>query len=384
MLIRFCVRSATRSAQRNAASVVPRGRLPTTDNLYSGLSDWAPSSAGNPRTPAEMPPSLRTVRREKLDFMARLLLFHAVEQTILIDGTMPPDVVCCQRPSSASDSNRMIAKPPLASPDDEASEVPVRTLDRAVRLLRALAAHPEGGMLSAVARETAIGKGTVHRLLNSLIDAGLFFQDHETKLYRLGVGLALLGHAAHQQDFAALAKPFLIRLAEQTQDTIYASVREGAAAVCVAREIGAFPIRTLSLEVGHLRPLGVGSGSLALFAFLTDDEIAGIIGKNAAWLARYPGHSRKELLAKVAETRRRGFSLVEGRIIPGMNAMGVPILAPDGRPVASLSLAAIAARVSGDRLGQLAQMLMREATELTKAMGLQLPAAARETAKRRA
>src|SRR5262245_45477803 len=278
MLIRFCVRSATSSAQRNAASVVPRGRLPTTDNLYSGLSDCARNSAGNPRTPAEMPPTLRTVRREKLDFMAGLL-FHTVERAILIDGTMPSDVVCCQRPRWASDSRERITKlPPLASPEDEASEVPVRTLDRAVRLLRALAAHPEGAMLSAVARETAIGKGTVHRLLNALIDAGLVFQDHETKLYRLGVGLALLGHAAHQQDFAALAKPFLLRLAEQTQDTIYASVREGAAAVCVAREIGAFPIRTLSLEVGHLRPLGVGSGSLALFAFLTDDEIAGIIG----------------------------------------------------------------------------------------------------------
>ena len=108
-------------------------------------------------------------------------------------------------------------------------------------------------MLSALARETSLGKGTVHRLLNALIDAGLAFQDQETKRYRLGAGLALLGHAAHRQDFAALAKPFLLRLAEQTQDTVYASVREGGAAVCVAREIGAFPIRTLSLEVGRAR-----------------------------------------------------------------------------------------------------------------------------------
>ena len=86
---------------------------------------------------------------------------------------------------------------------------------------------------------------------------------------------------------AALAKPFLLRLAEQTQDTIYASVREGGAAVCVAREIGAFPIRTLSLEVGDLRPLGVGSGSLALFAFLPDQDIADIIAKNSAWNGRW-------------------------------------------------------------------------------------------------
>jgi DNA-binding IclR family transcriptional regulator len=259
----------------------------------------------------------------------------------------------------------------LTTPDDDGSEATVKTIDRAARLLRAVATHDEGAMLSAVARQTGFGKGTVHRLLNALIDAGLVFQDHETRLYRLGAGLALLGNAAHRQDFAALAKPFLLRLTEQTQDTIYASVREGGAAVCVAREIGAFPIRTLSLELGHLRPLGVGSGSLALLAFLPEHEIASIIDKNAAWLARYPGHSRKELLAKVADTRRRGFSFVEGMIIPGMNAIGVAILGADRRPVAALSLAAITNRVSGNRVGQLARMLAREAIELGKAMGLQ-------------
>jgi DNA-binding IclR family transcriptional regulator len=254
--------------------------------------------------------------------------------------------------------------------DDDGTEATVKTVDRAARLLRSLARHPDGAMLSSVARDTELGKGTVHRLLNALINAGLAFQDPESRLYRLGVGLALLGHAAHRQNFATLAKPFLLRLAESTQDTIYASVREGAAAVCVAREIGAFPIRTLSLDVGHLRPLGVGSGSLAMFAFLPDDEIDALLNKNGGWLVRYPGHARRELFAKVAETRRRGYSLVEGKIIPGMNAMGVPVIGTDGRAVAALSLAAIADRVSGPRVAQLARMLTREARELGRTMGL--------------
>jgi DNA-binding IclR family transcriptional regulator len=265
---------------------------------------------------------------------------------------------------------QMSKRPAATLVDDDGTEVTVKTVDRVATLLRAVATHRDGAMLSAVARQTGLGKGTVHRLLNALIDAGLVFQDQDTKRYRLGVGLALLGHVAHQQDFAALAKPFLLRLAEQTQDTVYASVREGAAAVCVAREIGVFPIRTLSLDVGDLRPLGVGSGSLALLAFLPGDEVDVIIEKNAAWLARYPGHSRKELLVKVEQTRRRGYSFVDGKILPGMNALGVPILGPDGRPVAALSLAAITDRVSGPRVAELARLLAREAAALAKAMGL--------------
>jgi DNA-binding IclR family transcriptional regulator len=252
--------------------------------------------------------------------------------------------------------------------DDDATEVTVKSLGRAVRLLRCVAAHADGAMLSAVARETGLGKGTVHRLLNALIEAGLLFQDPTTKRYRLGTGLAVLGLAAHRQDYAGLSKPILMRLAELTEDTIYASVREGYAAACVAREIGTFPVRDLSLDIGDLRPLGVGSGSLALLAFLPDDEISDIIRRNAAWLERFPGHSLKTLLADVGDTRRRGFSLVEGRMIPGMSGIGVPVFTTEGRPVAALSLAAMTDRISGSRVAQIARMLAGEAVKLGKAM----------------
>ena len=261
----------------------------------------------------------------------------------------------------------------LPNTDDDGNEATVKTIDRAARLLLVLSSYPQGTTLSAAAREADLGKSTTHRLLGALIDAGLVFQDQDSKHYRLGAGLALLGHAAHQQDLASLAKPFLLRLAEETEDTLYASVREGIAAVCVAREIGTFPIRTLSLEVGHRRPLGVGSGSLALIAFLPDHEVSELIERNASWLARYAGHSRKDMLSKVADTRQRGFSFVEGKIVPGMNAIGVPVFGPDRRPIAALSLAAIADRVSGSRINQLARSLSREAAVLGRTIGTAAP-----------
>jgi DNA-binding IclR family transcriptional regulator len=264
----------------------------------------------------------------------------------------------------------MTAKVATLPPEDDSGEATVKTIDRAARLLRAVSTHGDGAMLSAVARETGLGKGTVHRLLNALVDAGFVFQEPETKRYRLGAGLGLLGQTAHRHDLASLARPSLLRLAEETADTIFASLREGGTAVCVGREIGAFPIRTLSLDPGHIRPLGVGSGSLALLAFLPDEEIATIIERNIAWLAKWPSYTRKALLADVAETRRRGYSFVDGRIVPGMNAIGVPVLDARGRAVAALSLAAIADRVSGPRVKELVASLNREAAELARAMDL--------------
>lgn len=253
---------------------------------------------------------------------------------------------------------------------DYGKEPAVKTIDRAARVLRVLATGGNDGLaLREVATECTVGKATAHRLLSALIDAGFAFQDSETRRYRLGAGLSLLAQAANQQNLGALAQPAIRRIADATSDTVYASVREGTAAVCVGREMGAFPIRTLTLEVGDRRPLGVGSGALALLAFLPDDEIDQMLQKNESWIAQFAGYSIGYLKSAVMEARRYGFSFVDGRRIPGMNAIGVPVRDGAGHVVAALSVAAIADRVSGDRISELAGILHREAAVLSASIG---------------
>lgn len=259
----------------------------------------------------------------------------------------------------------------LEQPVDDAKEPTVKTIDRAARVLRVLAAGGQDGLaLREVATESEIGKPTAHRLLSALIDAGFAFQDTETRRYRLGAGLSMLAQAANLQGLGGLAQPVIRRIAALTSDTVYASVREGIAAVCVGRAMGSFPIRTLTLEVGDRRPLGVGSGALALLAFLPDQEVETILQKNESWIAEYPGYSIAYLREAVAEARRYGFSFVDGRRIPGMNAIGVPVHNASGSVVAALSVAAIADRVSGDRISELAGILQREAAALSKSIGM--------------
>lgn len=253
----------------------------------------------------------------------------------------------------------------------ESGEPAVKTIDRAARMLRILAQGNSDGMpLSTVSRLSGFGKGTTHRLLAALVEAGFAFQEPTTRRYRLGAGLALLARMGQQQDVGAIAAPSLERLAEITSDTVYASVREGSTAVCVGREIGSFPIRTLSLEVGDRRPLGVGSGSLALLAFLPDEEIEVALKHNEAWLKEYSDYDVAYVRKAIAKSRRSGFAFVDGRIIPGMNALGVPVYDNGGNVVAALSLAAIVDRVSGDRVAELVGTLKKEAVRLGHALSV--------------
>src|SRR5690625_2180530 len=187
-----------------------------------------------------------------------------------------------------------------ASASDEAS--PVKTIDRVAVILNCLALGPqESSRLSDIAVCSGLGKTTTHRLLAALVSVG-FVDRGESKLYRLGYRLFALGSNARRFDLANLARPALLRLAAETEDTVFLSIRDGEEALCLDRCTGAYPIRTLTLNVGDRRPLGVGAGSLALLAFQPQQEVERQQRKTARTHSQWPPRSEEH----TSELQSRG------------------------------------------------------------------------------
>ena len=238
----------------------------------------------------------------------------------------------------------------------------VKMVERIAAILRLLSAGDDrGSALADICDATDLKKTTAHRILGALVDSGLLFQDVVTRNYRLGFAATTMGRSAFEQDIAGVARMSLVRLAKASGDTAFASVIEGPAAICVAREVGEFPIRTLTLSVGDRRPLGVSAGSLALLAQLPDTVIEKTMQRNQAWLRDFQGFEPKALQTPVEATRKNGFALNEGGIVPGMNAIGVAVIDENGAPLAALSLAAIRDRMTGERIAELVPLLRHEA-----------------------
>ena len=255
----------------------------------------------------------------------------------------------------------------------------VKTVDRVASILRIVATHgPQGAGVTQISDATGLSKGTVHRLLGALTSVGFVYQQLPARRYRLGAGAIALGGSALHDHAAAIMQPALARLARATGDTVFASVREGPAAICVARAVGDFPVRTLTLDIGDRRPLGVGAGSLALFAALSNEAIACVLKQNARWLEDYRSFDVKELKALVDRTRRAGYSLNEGRIVPAMNAIGVVVRDSRAEPFASLSIAAIKDRMGKDRVRELLRLLREEARALESSLSSSPATAAAE------
>ena len=232
---------------------------------------------------------------------------------------------------------------------------------RVTAVLDALAHHAtEGLRLIDVSRETGLGKGTLHRIMAGLLDCGLAEQDERTGRYFIGLKIMNWAAAGRRRfGLAEQMKPALEAICEKSEDTVYLAVRQGDEAVYIDRREGAYPLKALPVEVGARRPLGIGAAPLAMLAFQSDEEVKRILQTYARERRAFPVDDTK-LEALIKRARKLGYSLHEGEVLPGMVAIGVPILGGDGVPIAAVSVAAGAPRLAGSRRAEIAALLREE------------------------
>ena len=116
-----------------------------------------------------------------------------------------------------------------------------QSVDRALALLGMVGRRPlEGASLGELVAESGLNKPTVRRLMLALIRNGMVEQNEATRRYFLGEESYILGtFAAHRHGLLELSFEPLSRLAQQTGDAAFLSVRRGFSALCLHREEGA-------------------------------------------------------------------------------------------------------------------------------------------------
>lgn len=244
-------------------------------------------------------------------------------------------------------------------------EASVGSIARAQKVLSALSDAPAGASLTEIMARTEYTKTTTHRVLASLQQVNYVCQDPDTRKYHLGSALAALARTANRSDLGALAKRSMRRIADVSQDTVFLSAPEGAVSICVGRELGAFPIRTLTLDAGDRVPLGVGATGQALYAVTDKSKRMAAARANTAWMAEYNyTPERAEELA--ADFHARGYALNPSIPVPGMSAVGLPIVTQNGRVGAAIGIGAINDRMTTNRIeSELVPLLQREANMLS-------------------
>lgn len=257
------------------------------------------------------------------------------------------------------------------SPAGAAETAGAQTLRRGLAVLRLLTRVGPGGLrMGEIGRRLGLNKSTAVRLTRTLVDEGFVLHDQASGAYRLGPEAFAVGLAAEPSyALQRLAAPALQALALESGDTVFFTVLHGIESICLSRSEGDFPIRNQLVKPGDRWPLGVGAGSCAMLAALSDTDIAHILRSNTTErLTRFPGCSDAAIHRLIAETRAQGYCLNPGLVLESSWAIGVPVLDANHRPVASLSLAAIEPRLGPARRAALGNRLMQASQALTAAL----------------
>ncbi len=243
---------------------------------------------------------------------------------------------------------------------------PQSSLRRALALLRVIAAGDAAGMrLKDIALTAGCGQPTAHRALRDLMAEGFVEQAAGGKRYRLGLDFFVLAARAGQAGgLRDLARPALLRLSATLSETVFLLVRNGYDAICLDRIEGPFPIRTFTGDIGGKVPLGLGQGSLAILAHLPEAEREAVIRFNMPRLLDRGYLDEAALRSALDTTRAQGWVNLNKGLIPGMAGVAVPILDPEGRAVAALSIGTLAERLREERLPNIVAMLRVEAAAL--------------------
>jgi DNA-binding IclR family transcriptional regulator len=246
-------------------------------------------------------------------------------------------------------------------------------VERAIEILLLLGDASEGLAVTAIAEALGMPASGAHRLLGSLVAAGVAEQDPATRRYRLTLVLPALGlrHVAGL-GFVEAAQPELDRLAAETGELARLAIVERDALVWVAKAQGAKGVLRIDPMTGRAAVPHVTAAGKAWLATLSDKEAlriarAGGLGRDRAQFGPGAIGDARALAAELTSVRERGFATTLDEAEPGVAAVGAAIRRGGdrtGRAVATVSLAGPSLRLPREALVDLGPRLLRSAAQL--------------------
>jgi DNA-binding IclR family transcriptional regulator len=223
--------------------------------------------------------------------------------------------------------------PPKDTGDDLSATAPggIQALDAALSVLRVLRSFDGPAALSDIAREAGMPPSKVHRYLASFIHAGLAVQKERSGRYDLGREAAELGVAAiSRNNFVIRASDELEELAAATGQAALLAVWSHNGPTVVRLERGP-NLTTTSIGLGSTFPLLDSATGRAFLSYLPSQQLSARLqneldraaAAGVSWPDLNPDAASVEALT--TKIRRERIAYVDGRYIPGLNAISSAI-----------------------------------------------------------
>jgi DNA-binding IclR family transcriptional regulator len=244
----------------------------------------------------------------------------------------------------------------------------VQVIARAAAILRALEEQPAGLSLGQISQRVGLARSTVQRIVAALAAEKLLIAASPTGRVRLGPTILRLAASA-RTDFVATARPFLMRLSSELNETVDLATIKKDHLIFVDQVIGPQRLRAVS-AVGETFPLYCTANGKAYLAGMDEVAIARLIG--TSFEQRTPNTITRldELLKQLRAVRKSGVAFDREEHTLGICAAGVVLRDLLGNDVA------ISVPVPAQRFHQQEKLIAERLLATRRALEEHLAAAA--------
>ncbi|MFD4180644.1 IclR family transcriptional regulator [Rhodococcus sp. NPDC058514] len=231
----------------------------------------------------------------------------------------------------------------------------VRSIARAVDVLQLFDLdHPRRTLREIVAL-TGLPKTTVVRVLATLGALGLIV-DQRDSTYGPGAGfLRWVDLARSLWDVDADARRIMARLVDACGETVNVYIRQDLSRISIAQVEGTATVRSV-VRVGAPYTLETGAAAKVLLGGAPESVLR--------QLSERPGRDPDTLRREVTAVSEAGYAVSHGERELGASAVAAPILSPDGRVLAALSVGGPTSRFTADRVRRYVDAVTESATEI--------------------
>jgi DNA-binding IclR family transcriptional regulator len=219
-----------------------------------------------------------------------------------------------------------------------------------------------------IARQLGRDKSQVSRLLKLLADAGYVDREPGSLRYRIGTRLFAIGATAVDRRLRDEADAAVAREAALLGERIDVGIRSGGSVMTISTAAPDSELRAAGW-VGRTVPLSCTATGRALLFDLDTAAIARVIVPEGLGPAGPAApRSLDELVSRVADERRRGWSLARHETDRGLLSIGAPVRDSSGSVVAALGVSGPESRVD-PVLDEVRAAVLRAASDLSRALG---------------
>lgn len=245
---------------------------------------------------------------------------------------------------------------------------PVRSVERALKILFLVARSDDPLMLTEIAQSSGLDKSTAHRLLLTLENFQLVQRGPNSKRYGPGPGIWRFSNPWNN-DLNSISRPHMELLRRTSKETVSLVCPRGLERIVVdvleaPHELSVVPM------IGTMQPVYAGASGKVIMAHLSDEERDQIIQLTNLKPVTSAGITDREtFVASLEEVRKKGFAYTVSDVTVGVSALAAPIFDADGALTSTVVVRGPEIRMPAKRMKKLALLVIHAANEISRELG---------------